>query len=86
MAKKATCTSEQLCASERLAACKDEVAALKHDLAEARVAAPSTDRLLTSGLRLAMENEALHDKIAQLTEAKGGTTKANSAAETSLPI
>jgi hypothetical protein len=33
-----------------------------------------------------MENEALHDKIAQLTEEKGGTTKANSAAQTSLPI
>jgi hypothetical protein len=47
---------------EQLADCKDEVAALKEDLAECRDGAELDHSMLKSGLRLAMENEALRKK------------------------
>jgi hypothetical protein len=58
-------------ASEQLAECKQEVAALKHDLAEVWESAPSGDQLHNSGLRLEMENAALREKIAALNEKSG---------------
>lgn len=56
-------------ASEQLAECKEELAVLKQDLAEVRDTAPhENQRLLDAGLRLAMENAALRDQIAELTD------------------
>jgi len=55
-------------ANEQLAECKDEAAALKADLAECRDAAELDHSLLKSGLRLAMENEALRKQGGGLLE------------------
>jgi hypothetical protein len=55
-------------AREQLADCKDEVAALKEDLAECRDAAELDHSMLKSGLRLAMENEALRKKVRGLLD------------------
>jgi len=55
-------------AKEQLAECKEEVATLKEDLAESRNAAELDHSLLTSGLRLAMENEALREQVSGLQD------------------
>ena len=55
-------------AKEQLADCKDEVAALKEDLAECRDAAETDHLMLKSGLRLAMENEALRKNVRGLLD------------------
>jgi len=63
---------KEISANEQLAECKEEVAAVKQDLAEVRDAA-SDDQLIKSGLRLAMENAALRGQIAELSDEKSGT-------------
>src|ERR1700675_1669892 len=55
-------------AKEQLAECKEEVAALKEDLAECRDAAQLDHSMLKSGLCLAMENEALREKVSGLLD------------------
>jgi hypothetical protein len=58
-------------AKEQLAECKDEAAALKADLAECRDAVELDHSLLKSGLRLAMENEALRKQGGGLLDDHG---------------
>ena len=64
-------------ANEQLAECKEEVAAVKQDLAEVRDAASSNDQLMKSGLRLAMENAVLRGQIAELRDEKSETGEAS---------
>jgi len=64
---------EETGADQQLAECKEEVAAVKQDLAEVRDAASSDHQLIKSGLRLAMENAALRGQIAELSDEKSGT-------------
>jgi uncharacterized protein involved in exopolysaccharide biosynthesis len=60
-------------ANQQLAECKEEVAAVRQDLAEVRDVASSDDQLIKSGLRLALENAALRDQIAELRDENNGT-------------
>jgi hypothetical protein len=55
-------------AKKQLGDCKNEVAALKEDLAECRDAAETDQLMLKSGLRLAMENEALRKDVRGLLD------------------
>jgi len=69
--------NNKISANEQLAECKEEVAAVKQDLAEVRDAASSNDQLMKSGLRLAMENAVLRGQIAELRDEKSETGEAS---------